>query len=203
MQKIKRILRQERKKLVIKAAIKVFAKKGFQGTKTKDLAKAAGISEAMIYKIFKNKDDLYSAIISKNVQDHSNEINDLLSDFSRFPAVLKETVLHVIEKFEKDPAFLRLMLFSALEEHKFAQNFAESHLFSQTEAFAKVIENGIKAGEFHDINPKLAAHIFQSLIGGYCIMQAVLHINISEPIDKQIIAETMVDIFLNGLRKHD
>ncbi len=203
MEKERRLTAEERKQQITKAAMKVFATKGFRGTRTKDIAKAAGISEAMIFKIFKNKDALYSAIISKNVKDHSKEINDLLYDFSRFPAVLKETVLQVIEKFEKDPAFLRLMLFSALEEHKFAQNFAESHLFSQMDAFAKVIENGIKAGEFHDISPKLAAQIFQSLIGGYCIMQAVLHINISEPIDKQIVAETMVNIFLNGLRKHD
>ncbi|MCK4689198.1 MAG: TetR/AcrR family transcriptional regulator, partial [Candidatus Marinimicrobia bacterium] len=59
MQKRKRISGEERKKRIIDAAIKIFSEKGFQGTKTKEIAKAAGISEAMVFKYFKNKKFIY------------------------------------------------------------------------------------------------------------------------------------------------
>jgi len=202
MQKRKRISGEERKAQIIKAAMKIFSEKGFQGTKTKEIAQAAGISEAMIFKFFKNKDDLYSAIIRSTVKDHSKEISDLKSKVINLPTMLKDIVLHVIELNEKDPSFLRLMLYSSLEEHKFAHNFMETHLLVEMEAFAEAIEKGIDAGEYREVNPRLVAQIFHYLIGGYCIERFVLGTNKNLPFDTNEVAETMVDIFLNGLRKH-
>lgn len=202
MAKNKRMSGEERKEQIIKAAMKVFSEKGFQGTKTKEIAQAAGISEAMIFKFFKNKEDLYKAIITSTVKDHSGEISLLQSKVSNLPTVLKDIFLHVIELNEKDPTFLRLMLYSSLEEHEFAHNFLETHLLGEMEAFTKAIEKGIKTGEYREVNPRLVAQIFHYLIGGYCIERFVLGINKNEPVDKNEVAETMVDIFLNGLRKH-
>lgn len=201
MQKRKRMSGEERKKQIINAAMKIFAEKGFQGTKTKDIAKAAGISEAMIFKFFKNKEDLYKAIISSTVKDHSREISLLQSKASNLPTVLKDFVLHVIELNEKDPTFTRLMLYSSLEEHEFAHNFMETHLLGETEEFTKAIEKGIQAGEYREVNARLVAQIFHYLIGGYCIQRFVLGTNKNLPFDNNEVAETMVDIFLNGLRK--
>ena len=201
MKKRKRMSGEERKKQIVSTAMKIFSKKGFQGTKTKEIAKASGVSEAMIFKYFKNKNDIYSSIISSNVKDHSKEISDIQSKISNLPRVLKETILHVIDLNEKDPTFLRLMLYSSLEEHRFAHIFVETHLSGEREAFVKAIEKGIKMGVYRKVNPKLAAQIFEYLIGGYCIEQFVLGKN--KPLDKKEIAETMVDIFLNGLRKHN
>ena len=164
MQKRKRMSGEERKKQIINAAMKIFSEKGFQGTKTKDIAKAAGISEAMIFKFFKNKEDLYKAIITSTVKDHSKEISDMQSQVSNLPTVLKEFILHVIDLNEKDPTFLRLMLYSSLEEHEFAHNFMETHLLVETEEFTKAIEKGIQAGEYREVNPRLVAQIFHYLM---------------------------------------
>ena len=200
MQRAKRIPGEERKQLIIEAAMKVFAEKGFQGTKTKDIANAAGVSEAMIFKFFKNKDELYDAIIGSNVKDHSKEITRVQTDVGNFPTMLKSFILHVIKNNEKDPAFLRLMLYSSLEEHKLANNFIESHLLGEVKEFTKVIEDGIETGEYRDVNPKLAAQLFHYLIGGYCIERFVLGKNKNNPFDNEEVAETMVDILLNGLK---
>src|SRR6266487_2689388 len=48
---------------VIAAAIHLFAHKGFQGTKTKEIAEAAGINEALIFRDFQSKEKLYCAIL--------------------------------------------------------------------------------------------------------------------------------------------
>lgn len=203
VQKGKRIPAEERKQQIINAAMKVFATKGFQGTRTKDIAKAAGVSEAMVFKFFKNKDDIYNSIISKvinDVKDHK-EFSDMQSQDDDFTTVLKEVILQVINDNEKDPTFLRLMLYSLLEEPKFVHSFMKTHLLGQMDVLTKVIEKGVENGKYRRFNPNLAAHILEYMMGGYCIEQLVLGLDKSESFDKNEVAETMIDIFLNGLKK--
>ena len=199
MQKRKRMSGEERKRRIANAAMKIFSKKGFQGTKTKDIAKAAGVSEAMIFKYFKNKNYIYNSIISNvisDVKDHK-EFSDMQSQDDDFTTVLKEVILQVINDNEKDPTFLRLMLYSLLEEPKFVHSFMKTHLLGQMDVLTKVIEKGIENGKYRRFNPNLVAHILEYMMGGYCIEQLVLGLDKSESFDKNEVAETMIDIFLN------
>ncbi|MEK7313157.1 MAG: TetR/AcrR family transcriptional regulator, partial [Deltaproteobacteria bacterium] len=69
----KRISGEERKERIVRAAENLFSKKGFKGTTTKEVAKAAGISEAVIFRYFADKSDLYAAIINRCCDDkHGN-----------------------------------------------------------------------------------------------------------------------------------
>lgn len=54
---------EERRAAIIKAVRRVFAEKGFDGTTTRELAKAAAVSEALMFKHFPNKEALYSAML--------------------------------------------------------------------------------------------------------------------------------------------
>src|SRR6202047_1872158 len=51
---------EERRAAIIKAVRMVFAEKGFDGTTTRELAEAAGVSEALLFKHFPNKEALFS-----------------------------------------------------------------------------------------------------------------------------------------------
>src|SRR4029079_9014172 len=52
----------ERRKAIVRAAVPLFARKGFAGTTTRELAEAAGISEALLFKHFPSKQSLYREI---------------------------------------------------------------------------------------------------------------------------------------------
>ena len=52
----------ERREAIIRAVRRVFAEKGFHGTTTRALAEASGVSEALLFKHFPNKEELYSAM---------------------------------------------------------------------------------------------------------------------------------------------
>src|SRR6516164_5047348 len=54
---------EERRAAIIQAVRRVFADKGFHGTTTRELAEAAGVSEALLFKHFPNKEALYSAML--------------------------------------------------------------------------------------------------------------------------------------------
>src|SRR4030095_4593877 len=59
-----------RREQILQTAVDLFSQKGFKGTTTKEIAKAAGVSEAIIFRHFASKDELYAAILySKGCQD--------------------------------------------------------------------------------------------------------------------------------------
>jgi hypothetical protein len=60
----KRMTGEERKAAIVKAVLPLFAKQGFASTTTRELADAAGVSEALLYKHFPSKESLYAAIQS-------------------------------------------------------------------------------------------------------------------------------------------
>ena len=66
---------EERRAAIVKAVRRVFAEKGFDGTTTRELAEAAGVSEALLFKHFPNKEALYSAMQRSccNAQDPALE----------------------------------------------------------------------------------------------------------------------------------
>ena len=59
-----RLTADERRNAIVAAATEVFAEKGFHGTTTRELAKAARVSEALLYKHFPSKESLFSAMLA-------------------------------------------------------------------------------------------------------------------------------------------
>src|SRR5215471_10891120 len=53
----------ECRRMIVTAAVPLFARKGFAGTTTKELAEAAGISEALLFRHFPSKKNLYGEIL--------------------------------------------------------------------------------------------------------------------------------------------
>lgn len=61
----KRMTAEERRLSIIKAAQRAYAQYGFFGTTTRDLAREAGVSEALLFKHFATKDDIYFAMLEQ------------------------------------------------------------------------------------------------------------------------------------------
>lgn len=66
-------IRDERKEQIKQAALITFARHGFTGTKTSMIASEAGISEGLIYRYYKSKDDLFSEIVGELLQEADAE----------------------------------------------------------------------------------------------------------------------------------
>src|SRR3970040_3114973 len=54
---------------ILEAAIRLFAEKGFSGTTTRESGEKAGVNEALIFRYFSTKGDLYSAIIERKISE--------------------------------------------------------------------------------------------------------------------------------------
>ncbi|MFZ3072102.1 MAG: TetR/AcrR family transcriptional regulator [Thermodesulfobacteriota bacterium] len=198
----KRISGEERKERIVDAAENLFAKKGFKGTTTKEVAKAAGISEAVIFRHFADKSGLYAAIINRCCSDkHGNlKLETRLKGKSGKDAFIA-IADYFMEVYAEDTTFARLLLFSALEKHKFSDMFIESRGLGTLDLISGLIKDGIKKRELRKIDPELAARAFLGMVLHYCMTQEIFGFKrfFSRPRKKA--AEAFAGIFFNGISK--
>src|SRR5947209_9425509 len=119
----------ERRLQILRVAMSLFSQRGFRGTTTKEIALAAGVSEAMVFRHFATKSELYSAILDHKacLHDEMDPTAIVAEAMTRKDdrAVFEGIALHALRQHEADPEFQRLLLHSALEEHELAQMFWE------------------------------------------------------------------------------
>jgi len=72
-----RLSAEQRREAIVKAALPLFARKGFANTTTRELAEAAGVSEALIYKHFPSKESLYTEIQNTGCKDKDHGLDKL------------------------------------------------------------------------------------------------------------------------------
>src|SRR5205807_4925916 len=70
---------EERKQRILAAVRKIFARKGLEGATTRELAKEAGVSEALLYKHYPSKEALYQAMLTSCGSEFEGEMNRITS----------------------------------------------------------------------------------------------------------------------------
>ena len=159
-----RMAGDERREQICQIAMRLFSESGFRGTTTKEIANAAGVSEATVFKHFANKDELYTAILdhkacSRGFPNPFELLADKIAAKDDF-GVFYTMALNALEHHQEDCDFLRLMLHSALEEHDLARVFFESFVTNVYEFLGAYIRQRQADGAFRDIEPKIAIRAF-------------------------------------------
>jgi AcrR family transcriptional regulator len=102
-----RLSADERKQAIVEAVRAVFAEKGFDGTTTRELAKAAGVSEALLYKHFPSKESLYTAMLDSCAKGPAfaqfNRILALQPSTSTLVLMVYFTISHYVLNRPGDP----------------------------------------------------------------------------------------------------
>ena len=187
----------ERQASLISAAASLFARKGFNGTTTKEIAKAAGISEALVFKHFPTKRALYGAILEERVT-----VNDLLAAIEQSATHRDDRqVLALIAGYrirpDVDSNLLRLLLFIALEGHELSDMFFGRHHKVLYEYLAGYIERRMAEGAFRSVDPLLAARAFIGMVVHHRLLHEIFGVSMHRSHEETVSA--YVDLFLRGL----
>lgn len=192
-----RITSHERQASLIAAAASLFAAKGFNGTTTKEIAKAAGVSEALVFKYFPTKRALYAAILAEKVT-----VTELLEAVDEAAKKRDDRrVFSLIASYRirpgVDPTLLRLLLFSALEGHELSEIFFGKHHKVFYEHVAAYVRTRIDEGAFRKVDPLLAARAFIGMVVHHRLLHEIFGVPMHRSHDETV--ETYVELFLNGL----
>jgi AcrR family transcriptional regulator len=172
-----RMAADERRLQIVQVAMRLFSEHGFRGTTTKEIAQAAGVSEAIIFRHFATKEELYTAIIDykgcaglgaspvspeserpvvERVCGGVGEAVNASDDRAVFEGIARS----MLEHHQGDPDFLRLLMYLALENHTLAQVFWDKNVRVLYEFLGGYIRRRQREGAFRDVEPYAAVRVF-------------------------------------------
>jgi AcrR family transcriptional regulator len=196
---MKHLPADERRKRIVLGAMAAFAKSGFKGTRSRDLAAAAGVSEALIFKHFPNKRAIQRAIIEERIRQTGVFLSPELKK-APLEKALAAIASRILEVSERDPHFMRLLYFAGLEGEPLAPMFFRRRVAGSIGEVAGLFRQWARRGWVRkSIDARLFAWSFTC-----CIFQlmAARHIfGVRRMSDRPgPLAERVAAIFLQGVR---
>jgi AcrR family transcriptional regulator len=187
----------QRQASLISTAASLFAANGFRGTTTKQIALAAGVSEALLFKHFPTKRALYTAILSEKA-DYSG-LQDAVEEAAAKREDRQLFMLLASYRIRKgaDPILFRLLLFSALEGHEMSDMFFRQQYRVFHDLLAGYIQQRIDDGAYRPLDPLLAARAFFGIIVHHRLLHDILGLPMH--LTHEVTVEEYVSLFLNGL----
>jgi TetR/AcrR family transcriptional regulator len=192
----------DRHRQLLRSAIDCFARNGFGGTKTKDIAAAAGVSEAILFRHFATKEDLYHAILDmKEDQEAANSQKRAIEecaaqrdDAGVFSAVARE----IFESFEEDPAFHRLILYALLEGHLMANLFHKRLGSRRRDFMRRYVVQRQAEGAFRVCDPDLALMFSIGTVVHFAMGKHIFGMKRPAILDEAVVRQ-VVEFILAGL----
>lgn len=202
----------KRREQILQTAVNLFSQRGFKGTTTKEIARASGVSEAMVFRHFATKDELYGAILDNKacadgVHRFPWEANEKLqkaikqkNDF----AVFYNIAFDALNKHQSDVGFMRLLFYSALEEHELADRFFHEFVERIYEFIGGYVAERQKDKVFRKMNPRIVVRAFLGMLIHHSLnnilwdkQRVILNISNEEA------AKNFAEILLRGIRADD
>ena len=197
-----RMAAEDRRQQILEVALQLFSQSGFRGTTTKEIALAAGVNEAIIYRHFATKSELYSAIVdqkakSPRAQQMQSVLNEAMEsgDDRR---VFESLAFNVLEFHDQDDMAMRILLYSALEGHELAEMIYRNHIAKTHRQLTDYVEKRIADGTFRSVDAMTAVRCFMGMIINHVMFKKFFQRYDSEPMNmtNRQAAEQFTNLFL-------
>jgi TetR/AcrR family fatty acid metabolism transcriptional regulator len=150
---------REKRKLILDAAIRVFAEHGYHGARVGDIAEDAGVAHGLLYHYFASKDDVLQTIFTENWGELIGRFRAVEAAHEPAPEKLEGIAKILLRTWRNDPALVTVMVREVARSQQLQDRVEEVR-----EAFAivqRVIEEGQVAGTFrNDVDARLASWLF-------------------------------------------
>jgi TetR/AcrR family transcriptional regulator, fatty acid metabolism regulator protein len=155
----------DKRRLILDAAVRVFARQGFNGCRVSDIADEAGVAYGLVYHYFRSKDEVLDTLFL----ERWNVLLDVIRELDARDVAAREK-LHaitsfIVDSYSHDPELMKVII---VEVTRAANSFGRTHLAKIREAYeliAGVVERAQERGEFKTtVTPEFAAMAFYGAI---------------------------------------
>jgi AcrR family transcriptional regulator len=180
----------ESKQKIMKAAMDVFSRKGYAKANIREIARTSGISVGGVYLYFRNKEELYRSLINERMLDIGSKTETIAGKTQSASEALSNFLKIHLENALKHKEFILLHI----REHGFAFGAQEKRKFfkKQREMVKKIIQRGIRTGEFRKCNTDAMAKVIMGSLRGIILSMALDD-------DVHITSQMMNEFIFNGL----
>jgi len=155
----------DKRRAILDAAIRVFARQGFHSARVSDVAAEAGVAYGLVYHYFDSKDQMLNELFSERWSLLLEAIRQADADLDTPQEKLKAASGFIIESYRHNPELMKVII---VEVTRAANSFGRTHLPEIRQAYdaiAKIVADAQEAGEFRDdVSPDFAAMLFYGAI---------------------------------------
>ncbi|MCI0709799.1 MAG: TetR/AcrR family transcriptional regulator [Chloroflexi bacterium] len=166
-----------------------------------DIANEIGLSKGSLYRYFKNKKQLFLAILGWLSEPWEDEMQNALAQLDTASDKLRFVVTHMVavtgQPDMKELASVMLDFYSAMRFDEDVNESLRFHLDYWFDLFARIVEEGIASGEFRDIDARQAGIAIMASTDGMGLYDMMNVRNF----DLVAATEVYIDIVLAGLKK--
>ena len=145
---------EDRATEIARAALELFVTRGFAATKLEDVAKAASVSKGLPYLYFKNKEELFKAVITEAIAGPLAEASAMIDHFDGPSDGLLRDLVAGFRTFEESPGggVVKLILAEAGNFPDVARFFCVHFDLPGRELFIRALRRGVQRREFRPIS---------------------------------------------------
>ena len=155
----------DKRRLILDAAVRVFARQGFNGCRVSDIADEAGVAYGLVYHYFRSKDEVLDTLFL----ERWNVLLEAIRETDRQDISPREKLYaiasFIVDSYRHDPDLMKVII---VEVTRAANSFGQTHLAKIREAYeliANIVEKAQDEGAFKDtITPQFAALAFYGAI---------------------------------------
>jgi AcrR family transcriptional regulator len=155
----------DKRRQILDAAIRVFARQGFHSTRVADIADEAGVAYGLVYHYFKSKDEVLNQLFSERWSLLLAAIEEADRGEAAPRAKLEAVAGFIVDSYRHDPELMKVII---VEVTRAANSFGKTHLEEIRRAYesiAKIVAEGQESGAFRrDVAPMFASMSFYGAI---------------------------------------
>ncbi|HVZ84587.1 MAG TPA: TetR/AcrR family transcriptional regulator [Terracidiphilus sp.] len=147
----------EAKDKIVRAAVALFARQGFHGTSTREIARLADVSEVTVFRYFNHKDDIFWFALQESFDAIKSRLNSLDRSSRRgTPEVmLPELIGMLVDIATYSPELVRLIAVAVLEMRGRAEEVCRANLTPLFDAISGYLSRNIESGKMRNLNPAI------------------------------------------------
>ena len=155
----------DKRRQILDAAVRVFARQGFHSTRVSDIADEAGVAYGLVYHYFGSKDEVLDTLFVERWDILLAAIRDTDEQEGAARDKLHAIASFIVDSYRHDPELMKVII---VEVTRAANSFGRTHLPKIGEAYgliADIVRKAQAAGEFRDtVSPQFAAMAFYGAI---------------------------------------
>jgi AcrR family transcriptional regulator len=149
---------EEKRRLLLEAAVRAFARRGYHATRVGDIAEEAGVAHGLIYHYFASKEEVLDTIFRETWSDLLAAIHVVEESGEPAREQLRQVAAILLRSWRRQPDLVRVLVREVARSPQMQRQVEQAApLFA---AIQRIVERGQADGELRaDLDPQLAAWI--------------------------------------------
>jgi AcrR family transcriptional regulator len=154
---------EEKRRVILDAAVRVFAHRGFHTSRVGDIANEAGVAHGLLYHYFSSKDEVLETIFRENWSVLVERIRAVEDSGEPAREQLRHVAAILLRTWRHQPDVVRVVVREIARSPEIRERIGE--LVQPIDSIRRIVEQGQLSGEFRaELNPRLAAVMFYGAV---------------------------------------